>query len=69
MGLVELAAENLTVKRVALIVVGAVVLNYFVSRIVEHVKIKRLGNYGRQLRSYAPFGEDSPLAERAGALF
>lgn len=56
MGLVETVAENISFKSVAVLAVAALFINYVVGRITEHARIKRLGNYGTQLKSRVPFG-------------
>lgn len=62
MGLVETVAANISFKSVAAFAVAALFINYVAGRIDEHVRIKRLGNYGRQFRAYLPFGTySSPL--------
>lgn len=56
MGLLENFAQHATFKSVALVIFGAWFLQYVVGRIHEHIKIKRLGHYGFQIPSRAPFG-------------
>lgn len=58
MGLVEAATEHASFKSVSLLLFGALVVRHVVSRIVEHIRIKRLGNYGKSLPYWAPFGID-----------
>lgn len=56
MGLLETAASNLSYSSVALFVIGLVLLRHVVSRIDEHIRIKRLGGHGHRMSSWAPFG-------------
>jgi hypothetical protein len=57
MGLVETIAEHASVKSVVLFLIGAWLLQFVVNRIIEHIRIKRLGNYGKGLPYYLPFGK------------
>lgn len=56
MGLVEAIAEHASFKSVALFFVGALVVQYIASRIIEHIRIRRLGNYGKALPYWWPLG-------------
>lgn len=56
MGLVEAVAEHASFKSVALFIVGALFVQYIVGRIGEHIRIRRLGNYGKSHPYWAPFG-------------
>lgn len=60
MGLVETVAENISFRSVVGFACAALVFNYVVGRLNEHIRIKRLGNYGRQIKSRAPFGASYP---------
>lgn len=56
MALIETIVEHVSFKSVVLFIVGAWVLQFVAGRIIEHIRIKRLGNYGRGLPYYLPFG-------------
>lgn len=56
MGLVETAAEHASVKSVSFFVVAVLVVHFAVSRINEHIRIRRIGNYGKSLPYWAPLG-------------
>ncbi|KAG9255014.1 cytochrome P450 [Emericellopsis atlantica] len=59
MGLVETVLDHLTVKSVALLVVGFIVVQYLVNRLIEHVRLRRIpGKRARKVPSWAPFGLD-----------
>jgi cytochrome P450 len=62
MGLVETIAEHASIKSVVLFLIGAWLLQFVVNRIIEHIRIKRLGNYGKGLPYYLPFGIDTVIA-------
>jgi hypothetical protein len=56
MGLVEAVAEHASFKSVSLFVLGALIVQYIASRIIEHIRIRRLGNYGKALPYWWPLG-------------
>lgn len=56
MGLVDTALENASFDNIALVGGVCVGLYYVWALIDEHVRIKRLGNYGPTLYHYLPFG-------------
>lgn len=56
MGLVEALLEHVSIKSVTLWVVGGLTLWHIIQRIDEHIRIKRLGNYGPTIHNWLPFG-------------
>lgn len=56
MGLVEAVAEHASFKSVTLLLLGVLVVQYIASRIIEYIRIRRLGNYGKALPYWWPLG-------------
>jgi hypothetical protein len=61
MGLVENILERLTFRSVALFLTAGAVIQYAVGRVWEYWRLKRLGNLGWRVPSYAPFGTSCSL--------
>ena len=57
MGLVETLLELATVKSVSVFLLGSFVAWRVALRVDEHIRIKRLGNYGPKIPMWAPYGE------------
>lgn len=56
MGLVDTAFEHASFENVAAVTVAGVTLYYIWSLVDQHVRIRRLGNYGPTLRHRLPLG-------------
>ncbi|KAF4459705.1 n-alkane-inducible cytochrome P450 [Fusarium albosuccineum] len=58
MGLVETFLGQVSLRSTLIILIAAYTVYYVICRIHEHRRIRRLGNYGPYLRTYAPWGLD-----------
>jgi cytochrome P450 len=58
MGLLETLFEHLTVKSVSIVSATSLTLWVVISRVDEHRRIRRLGNYGPTVHLYWPLGLD-----------
>lgn len=56
MALIEALLEHVSIKKLSIALVGIGAFLMTISRIREHRRIKRLGNYGPSLQSRLPFG-------------
>lgn len=63
MALIETVMEYASFKSVTLFIIGAWYLQFIVGRITEHVRIRRMGNYGKSLPYYWPFGSSDDSAQ------
>jgi len=57
MGLLEAALGHVSLKWAVLWLFGSFVVYLAVSRIVEEIKIRRLGRHGPAMRANIPFGK------------
>lgn len=58
MGLLEAALEHASVKGILVWLVGSFIVYLTVNRVIEEIKIRRLGSHGPPMRSSLPFGID-----------
>lgn len=58
MGLIETLLEHVSLRTIVGFALFALVSRWVVSRILEHVKIKRMGYYAKSYPTYAPLGLD-----------
>lgn len=56
MGVVEAVVEQLSAKFILSFLLFALVLRGVLRRLDEHRRIKRLGNYGKDMGSWVPLG-------------
>lgn len=57
MGLVEAVLEHVSIKSAAFLILFALAVRLLLARVDEHRRIKRLGNHGPAVKTYAPLGE------------
>ncbi|KAK7422209.1 hypothetical protein QQX98_001732 [Neonectria punicea] len=58
MGIVEAVLEHVSLKAIFAILITVYFIWHVASRVDEHIRIKRLGNYGPSLKTYLPLGLD-----------
>ncbi|KAF4510503.1 hypothetical protein G6O67_002383 [Ophiocordyceps sinensis] len=58
MGLVEAVLEHVSIKSAAFLILFALAVRLLLARVDEHRRIKRLGNHGPAVKTYAPLGID-----------
>lgn len=68
MGVVEAVVDQLSAKFIIFFLVFAVVLRKVITRLDEHRRIKRLGNYGKDMGSWIPLGSSASLSEHSGLI-
>ncbi|RCI11102.1 hypothetical protein L249_7309 [Ophiocordyceps polyrhachis-furcata BCC 54312] len=61
MGFSERVLQHISPTSLALSLLGLIIIRLAVVRLDEHRRIKRLGNYGTSIQTYAPFGLDIAL--------
>lgn len=60
MGVVEALLEQISVKTTFIVLFIAYGVYSIICRIDEHRRIRRLGRYGPQLKTYAPWSKSNP---------
>lgn len=66
MGVVEAVVDQLSAKFIVFFLIFAVVLHKAIGRLNEHRRIKRLGNYGKDMGTWVPLGSLASLFEHFG---
>lgn len=56
MGVIEAVLEQLSARVILSFLLFAIVLHRGIQRFDEHRRIKRLGNYGKNMGSWVPLG-------------